>query len=825
MRPLNAMVIDGLQMAEDALQLMAQALGDTEVLVQILNLVQPSRGASTLSPLMQDGSTADAPASDTLVTSLLGALAPSSGRVVYGPWAQLISGLRNTDQVASLRPLVSKAPGMALLVRQEAFRTLCICLAQQPVPEVAADTSLPIKPSQGEKHQQTSKMLQALKLVYCFNNSGGPDVTSEAAILIDVALKLSPGSQPPSDEALQALTWAFRCLHGIVSDKGSCQEAETSNVKAKEAAGKLILRFLARSLPYPVMQCTSIATISAALQTLCACKGGSGHAHRLLRHLETELSLHKAGAEHFIKACSGEVTITGQIQTASCASVLQHPDSSRLFAVYLTLLGHMCGLYEIEKSDFVARLQAANAGAPGANLGSSEKQEPGPDAAAGAALPGQTAKGRGAQSPAASAGDASSKALGKGPASMAGEDEDGDSFDYMQKEEAAIAQRALTQHFLHGLMQHTAPACKAPVLVAVLEDSSGEIPVGVQVLALRALGRLMALSDEVATLNAGVLARCLMAALNQWPASCGTTSPAAAADAASKARKQPCDAALLTVAALQITEVLVCESPNVNSSLVASIQQLICSLANASTAASEAAEKMISHHQQKEGGDRDGNTCSHQNTAQLDQLLLQASVSYARILGSEKLRMHGSAWGLLSRLALLPGMPQVKRAHLILHHQHKGSHPEADTCFILCVWWPHTPPRYTSSFFHFFIFSFFKCGYTCVACDTMSCEFVWMQVRGVARHLLVTLLAAPGTLSGAPNPSIRARRAKGALALFGNCAPALRLQLVQEVRNRVRSCKTEILQDTSLSQGAPISMPAISANHSVNTCFSTTSPA
>lgn len=210
-------------------------------------------------------------------------------------------------------------------------------------------------------------------------------------------------------------------------------------------------------------------------------------------------------------------------------------------------------------------------------------------------------------------------------------------------------------------MSHTAPACRANILVLLLECPSSSVPAGIQVLALRALGRLMHLSDELADKYGAVIARLLAAASKPPPAqhapSAGCDGPDLAAGGLSdtdpkQAQQQATWEAteLVAAAALQVTEALVSGSPNVNASLLSHVQSLVL--------------RLHQHHQQesKEAHEEDEEQASADQDWPGHQLFVLATSTCARILSSERLHVQPPGWALFAQLAASTGAPQQVRA-------------------------------------------------------------------------------------------------------------------------------------------------------------------
>lgn len=320
-------------------------------------------------------------------------------------------------------------------------------------------------------------------VAYCFGASSPKDMVSEVVVVLDVATRvmsaaLPSASQPkPSAAAQQALIWCFRLLHRMIgqqqslelsaaaaaSDTGSKTAAGTTSAAVERAgasvpmegpaakSGKLVLSFMNRVLPDLLQHSSSLVCIGAALQLMCICPGSSAPAHRLMRSLESQLNLAAAGS-------------APQVELAPDPRTIMQQGSNRLLAVYLTLLGHMCQLYEAEAQEFSARLRAAAASKEGKSAAGASADAGGPSSEAAASqVPKAGSKGRQVQIK----GGAAKRGAEEG---AEGEMEEAEAaFDYMHKEEAARSMRALAQQFLkvcHSTViawrLPTCPKCDAP---------------------------------------------------------------------------------------------------------------------------------------------------------------------------------------------------------------------------------------------------------------------------------------------------------------------------------------------------------------------------
>ncbi|KAL6751980.1 hypothetical protein V8C86DRAFT_634709 [Haematococcus lacustris] len=269
-----------------------------------------------------------------------------------------------------------------------------------------------------------------------------------------------------SSEWQRCCVWMLRAMRQLLAacplpTRPSCTAA--GNVLTPPCtAHRLALALLRRCLPVVLERC-GMNAVDEALGMLCSCQGASPCAHRLMHCLEQQLQQAAHPPSPALEPPS--------------PTPMPTPDPSRTTCVYLLLLGHMASLYEAERQAFLTAASASGAAptdlhavpqppstAPldGATVG--PQQDASTASAGDAVVGGPTARAHGplAVGAAATAAPGASARLGPG-------------FDYMQGEERAAALQAGVQQLVQGLMQRgTAPACRLPFMLAVLEGGSGE---------------------------------------------------------------------------------------------------------------------------------------------------------------------------------------------------------------------------------------------------------------------------------------------------------------------------------------------------------------
>ncbi|KAF5836956.1 hypothetical protein DUNSADRAFT_5185 [Dunaliella salina] len=350
-----------------------------------------------------------------------------------------------------------------------------------------------------------------------------------------------------------------------------------------------------------------------------------------------------AGGDAASKGAGGQGDTSKLAQPArgKCLALLvdavEQLDCQSTMAVHIMLLGHMCRFYEAECKEFLARARAAHdhqgrqardaaAGqvAAASALGHVAQQPQGQcctcpsigacDVAAKGGEAREQEKASGAEAmevddlPVA---EKNQRGAGSGGGGGSGGSSSGGGYgNYMQQQEEERALRELAQQYLDGLMQRTAPASRAPALLAVLGAPPGQCSSFLQVQALKSLTGLMLLSDAQALLYVHVLGSCLRKPLpftQDAPSSPG--SVAAAAET-------------LCAAALDAVEPLMMHRPNASSQLLVHVETLVGGLLQLGSALPG------------------------------PWLLVRAMVCLARIFASDKLQLSSTTWQVMANCAL-----------------------------------------------------------------------------------------------------------------------------------------------------------------------------
>ena len=560
----------------------------------------------------------------------------------------------------------------------------------------------------------------------------------------------------------------------------------------------LISKFLVQS-SLCLLQ-SSLPVAEAYLGLLCRCPGSAPHLNRILREHETRLR----GGVHAAPPCSGDVGGGSPGQLVSW----------QLAATYLLILGHMVELYEVEAADFEHRLvkQAAlSCNEDGDTGGCQDPDSPNED-----------------RDPAADPGSA---ALSK-PGDTALNPEKPlpvqDRRGYMHCEEQAQQFRVATRRFVDGLLSaDSAPANRMPLLLRVLTGAmkvlAVDAPVGagpityplqgqqaelLQMLALKALGRIMVLSGRLTLEHghvvAGILAEVAASVgLKQQQrnggrhppatgeheagaAACGEQQlPAAGEHGAGAAaygeedhqrhpqqRGKPASGGLLLArSAVQLVERLVLADPNTSGWLLPELESMILALLpgapmplDVAAEADDGPTPLAEGSQASSAMMLDGGRLG---------LLITAVSSFSRILAADRLQLSSSTFNLLGQL-LLSGLAQVSSSPL------KGSHsmptlilprqaaPDFHNVWLSPLWLCHSQVQQAS--------------------EQLVTQLMGGSVAAVGsapKQQAVPARAGGGGAIGGSQPrgsaGAGALRPKVLLALYSGCDEGQRLALVERV--------------------------------------------
>ena len=556
---------------------------------------------------------------------------------------------------ASSKPAVEEQLG-ALFDAMKLAMSDAVGEAIEAPPQDAAPPALPEASS--ERSDQSIKARHACliwglrameKLLLSASDSTRPDTDGRAASAVLQGKNIRSGDEP--------------------------EAAVTAACPKHEPAGRtasLISKFLVQSSRCLLQ--SSLPVAEAYLGLLCRCPGSAPHLNRILREHETRLR----GGMCARSPCSG----------GGAGAPGQLVSSWQLAATYLLILGHMVELYEVEAADFEVRLvkQAAlSCNEDGDTGGCQDPDSPNED-----------------RDPAADPGSA---ALSK-PGDTALNPEKPlpvqDRRGYLHCEEQAQQFRVAARRFVDGLMSADfAPANRMPLLLRVLTGASTreEVPtvgtlVGasliidprrgqqaelLQVLALKALGRMMVLSGRLALEHGHVVAGILAKAAasvglrqrrgggNQPPAT-GEHGAGAAACGEEDCQRRPQQRAtpasgglLLARSAVQLVERLVLADPNTSGWLLPELESMILALLpgapmplDVAAEADDGPTPLAEGSQASSAMMLDGGRLG---------LLITAVSSFSRILAADRLQLSSSTFNLLGQL-LLSGLAPVSYSPL-----------------------------------------------------------------------------------------------------------------------------------------------------------------
>ena len=541
----------------------------------------------------------------------------------------------------------------------------------------------------------------------------------------------------------------------------------------------LISKFLVQS-SLCLLQ-SSLPVAEAYLGLLCRCPGSAPHLNRILREHETRLR----GGVHAAPPCSGDVGGGSPGQLVSW----------QLAATYLLILGHMVELYEVEAADFEHRLvkQAAlSCNEDGDTGGCQDPDSPNED-----------------RDPAADPGSA---ALSK-PGDTALNPEKPlpvqDRRGYMHCEEQAQQFRVAARRFVDGLLSaDSAPANRMSLLIRVLTGAmtvlAVDAPVGagpiiypiqgqqaelLQVLALKALGRMMVLSGRLALEHGHVVAGILAEAAasvdlrqrrggGKQPPATGEHGVGAAACGEENRQRHPQQHAtpasgglLLARSAVQLVERLVLADPNTSGWLLPELESMILALLpgapmplDVAAEADDGPTPLAEGSQASSAMMLDGGRLG---------LLITAVSSFSRILAADRLQLSSSTFNLLGQL-LLSGLAQVSSSPL------KGSHsmptlilprqaaPDFHNVWLSPLWLCHSQVQQAS--------------------EQLVTQLMGGSVAAVGsapKQQAVPARAGGGGAIGGSQPrgsaGAGALRPKVLLALYSGCDEGQRLALVERV--------------------------------------------
>eukprot|EP00798_Chlamydomonas_sp_ICE-L_P014524 gene14523-20555_t len=359
-----------------------------------------------------------------------------------------------------------------------------------------------------------------------------------------------------------------------------------STCAASNRVLSMVLKYLLKHLRLLVCH-MPVGVTSVALNLFTSCPGSGPHMRMLLKDLEqelaqlsimdpgeTELSQYKTGvasamtppersqmvsagitdtsSQHMRDSpseTSPKAAIDQPLQDAGAevpgTNILDHRVPSRLAAAFLLVLQNMAYAYEQERDTLSARL-AQEAGNSNQDGGKTPTEVAGKDLAC-------------QSSPHLAAGDAV----------------DGETApNYMQHEEDHLLWKASVQEFMSELMQvGTAPASRIPLMQSLLCQQPAEAGfkrqtgarAALQVLALRALVRLMLLSDDLTMQHNKLLCDILQSA------------SASLDEQTAESHQSGGENILLLQECITATESLVQQNPNINSALFLSLERLTSS--------------------------------------------------------------------------------------------------------------------------------------------------------------------------------------------------------------------------------------------------------
>ncbi len=331
-------------------------------------------------------------------------------------------------------------------------------------------------------------------------------------------------------------------------------------------------------------------------QAMSRCPGSGPVMHRHLRALRSQLQRHGHRQQHHQgrpPVPERESQVPGPrcspqpaASTRSTPPAQGHADP---VCCYLLLLQHMVRLFEHQRTDLLRRLQrppadsgrrhASGSGSGAAVAASGQDLPPAVQLGGGAAA--GTAKGETGRSTRTVAQTGGCGGGDGGGGSGGGGGGGGGGGNYMTAEEEAQGAAAAAQRLTEELLAAAAPASHLPVVLGLMgplrrqgaqrggqgegqdAHSCGPYHVRVRVLALRALGSLLALSGRLAERHGALVAGLLGAAMQQQPT--GAETPCEAWDAGNGQQggsASPSSATALPPAPL------VCEAAGVASRMV-----------------------------------------------------------------------------------------------------------------------------------------------------------------------------------------------------------------------------------------------------------------
>ncbi|KAG1656954.1 hypothetical protein FOA52_004340 [Chlamydomonas sp. UWO 241] len=511
-------------------------------------------------------------------------------------WSKRLGPARSSQQLQLLARLACGTDGCVVrLMRQHAYTMLCSLLHEVDAGGGAGGSSSG-GGTDGVGEQSLEQMLRALQAVFCFAAPGqrGPagspdaeDAEGELGVVLDALQQLismvgSDCTTHPGGALVQdCLLWGLRLLEELCRSGGT--DASSPEASVGRRAAPMVFRFLAHHRRTLLLGCTH-AVASASARLLCTWPASPAHLAALLHECEQAL----AGPE-----------------PGTAASV-------REAASYLLLLEHASAMYASESARFQASLaeQMACAGRGAPATGDGEEQQP------------QQQQQH-----------------------------------YLQAEELARQVQAASHSFIDALIQEagSAPANRVPLLLHVItspsaatsahpsDEEAGAGCQAMQVLALRALSRLMSISPRLAHVH-GSLPAALLSAAAAAAAAAGSVMQL---DTAALPTTQPTSpgSELLALTAVQCMELLLVTSPGTSGHLLGSLEALILAQLGGPSAA------------------RDGGAHARES-----RLLTAASAALSRVLLADKMQLPGSTFGVIAAMLLSRVRGVTDLATRMVHH-------------------------------------------------------------------------------------------------------------------------------------------------------------
>ncbi|DBA94183.1 TPA: hypothetical protein ACH3X1_001814 [Trebouxia sp. C0004] len=452
---------------------------------------------------------------------LLQAWLPACGTPSLQAWQSFL-GTCSTSQVNRMAGIMASARHECCTLLQQSYQQLYNLLGAVEEEE----RTVTITP------EQACSIAAALKVIYVLGgvSQKAQDVPGELALLLDIldlvlhhSATLKDAEVHDQTKLISIKTAASTCDHArrhsmdiadmdIINDTASAAKgAQTANltdcmlwglhavnaaakmacVHKSQACSKMLNKYVLERMVL-FSKDWLLVTGQVAVEVLYSLPKPQQATVRALKQLETALLLvlPDESANMVLPSESAHTAFT--TSEFSAATHAEETATQRLTVSFLMLLGRMADNYHLEKAAFLKQLLESHGALAGPDADEAAPHSP--------VSPGvtQTAKRpkTGMSPHAESIADALSTAdEAAALCRMNGASETAEGFDYMQAGKESSQAAALAQEYMDKLLDESAPASYLPMLASLAKTTS--LPVAIRVAAVRSLGQLSVLSEDL----------------------------------------------------------------------------------------------------------------------------------------------------------------------------------------------------------------------------------------------------------------------------------------------------------------------------------------